>query len=148
MLSNQSQDECVHRALNDGALGFIVKQAASAEVAYAIRQVMAGNYFLSPIIQNRVIDTYLEGTRTKPRGRKKEHNKYNGYNRLSEREKEVFQLLLEGHGSREISQLLTISPKTADKHRTSIFKKIGVENATQLFHYAIELQLIPASRAV
>ena len=144
MLSNQSKDECVHRALNDGARGFIVKQAASSEVAYAIRQVMHGNYYLSPIIQNRVIETYLEGTRTKPRGKRKSHNVYAGFNQLSEREKEVFHLLLEGHGSREISQLLEISPKTADKHRTSIFKKMGVENGTQLLNYAIRLKLIPS----
>lgn len=148
MLSNQSDDNCVHRALNEGARGFIVKQAASEEVAKAIRQVMDGNYFLSPIIQNRVIETYLEGTRTKPRGRQKEHNKYYGFNLLSEREKEVFLLLLEGHSSREISQQLDISPKTADKHRTSVFKKTGVENSIQLLHYAIELQLMPSSHAV
>ena len=143
MLSNQDQDECVHRALKDGAHGYIVKQSPSSEVADAIRQVMAGNYYLSQKIQNRVIATYLEGKRTKPRGDDTEHSKYDGYNQLSEREKEVFTLLLEGHSSREISQLLEISPKTADKHRTSIFKKTGVENSTQLLHFAIRLKLRP-----
>ena len=148
MLSNQNLDQCVHRALNEGARGFIVKQAASAEVATAIRQVMDGYYYLSPIVQNRVIETYLEGTRTKPRGKRQGHNIYTGFNQLSEREKEVFQLLLDGQGSREISKLLNISSKTADKHRTSIFKKTGVENATQLLHYAIRLKLIPTSQAI
>ena len=141
MLSNQSEDDCVHRALNEGARGFIVKQAASSEVADAIRLVMKGHFFLSPVVQNMVIETYIEGSRTKPRGNTKDHNIYAGFNQLSEREKEVFTLLLEGHGNREISQLLSISPKTADKHRISIFKKTGVENATQLLHYAIRLKL-------
>ena len=148
MLSSESLDECVHRALNEGARGFIVKQAPSSEVVNAIRQVMSGHYYLSPAIQNRVIETYLEGTRTKPRGRIKSHNIYAGFNQLSEREKELFFLLLEGLSSRDISQRLKISSKTADKHRTSIFKKTGVENSTQLLHYAIRLKLMRTSQAI
>ena len=148
MLSSESLDECVHRALNEGARGFIVKQAPSSEVVNAIRQVMSGHYFLSPAIKDRVIETYLEGTRTKPRGRIKKHNNYAGFNQLSERENELFYLLLEGLSSREISQRLKISSKTADKHRTSIFKKTGVENSTQLLHYAIRLKLMRTSQAI
>ncbi len=148
MLANQCVDEAVHSALNSGVRGFIVKQAASADVATAIRQVMDGHYYLSPAILNRVIETYCEGTRTKPRGRRRDHNKYAGYNQLSVREKEVFQLLLAGLSSREISQNLSISSKTADKHRASIFKKTGVENSTQLLHYAIRLQLKPVAHAI
>ena len=148
MISSQNRDACVHRALNDGARGFIVKQAASSEVVNAIRQVMYGHYYLSPIILNRVIETYLEGTRTKPRGRNHAHNKYIGFNQLSEREKEVFYLLLEGISSKEISQQLDISPKTADKHRTSIYKKTGVDNSTQLLHYAINLEIAPTAHVV
>jgi DNA-binding NarL/FixJ family response regulator len=148
MLANQFLDESVHRTLNSGARGFIVKQAASAEVAVAIRQVMDGHHYLSPAIMSRVIETYLEGTRTKPRGKRRDRNKYAGYNQLSEREKEIFQLLLAGLSSREISQNLNISSKTADKHRASIFKKTGVENSTQLLHYAIRLKLNPVSHAI
>lgn len=148
MMSSQSRDECVHQALNDGARGFIVKQAAGSEVANAIRQVMYGHYYLSPVIMSRIIETYLEGTRTKPRGRNKGHNKYFGFNQLSEREKEVFHLLLEGRSSKEISLILNISPKTADKHRTSVYKKTSVENSTQLLHYAISLDIISTSQAI
>lgn len=148
MLSSQSRDEYVHCALNNGALGFISKQAPSSEITDAIHYVMHGHYFLSPAILNRVIETYLEGTRTKPRGRNSNRDKYSGFNQLSEREKEVFYLLLEGHSSREISQRLSISPKTADKHRTNIYKKTGVENSTQLLHFAINLNLTRTSFAV
>ena len=142
MLSSQTSGECVHRALNDGACGFIVKQAPSSDVVNAIHQVMDGHYYLSSSIQNRVIETYLEGARTKPR-KGKGHDKYSGFNQLSDREKEVFYLLLDGHSSREISTSLNISPKTADKHRSSIFKKTGVENSTQLLHYAIDRDIVP-----
>jgi DNA-binding NarL/FixJ family response regulator len=148
MLSDQNQGDGVHSALKSGARGFIVKQAASSEVAEAIRQVMNGHYYLCPIVLNRVIETYLEGTRTKPRGRIKEHNKFAGFNQLSEREKEIFQLLLTGLSSREISVHLKISSKTVDKHRASIFRKTGVENSTQLLHYAIRLGLIDEKRAI
>ena len=148
MLSDQNQDDGVHSALKSGVSGFIVKQAASSDVAVAIRQVMKGNYYLCPIVLNQVIETYLEGTRTKPRGRIKEHDKFAGFNQLSEREKEVFQLVLAGLSSRDISQQLKISSKTADKHRARIFKKTGVKNSTQLLHYAIRLGLIDKSCAI
>lgn len=145
ILSSMDLDEYVHKTLNEGALGFISKQAPSSEVAEAIQRVNGGHYYLSPPILTRVIQTYLEGTRTKPRG-DKDNNKYLGYNKLSDREKEVFKLLLEGQSSRQISEDLDISPKTVDKHRASIFTKTGVENTTQLLHYAIDLELLPAAR--
>ena len=148
MLSNQTRDEFVHKALNEGARGFIVKQAPSSDIVNAIHQVMYGHYYLSSTIQNRVIETYLEGARTKPRGKKNGRDKYAGFNQLSDREKEVFYLLLDGHSSREISQSLNISPKTADKHRSSIFKKTSVDNSTQLLHFAIDLELTPTSHVV
>ena len=143
IMANQGVDESVHRSLKSGVRGYIVKQAASAEVAVAISRVMAGHYYLRAVIMDRVIETYLEGTRTKPRGRNRDDNKYSGYNQLSDREKEIFQLLLAGLSSREISQNLNFSTKTADKHRASILKKTGVANSTQLLHYAIKLGLSP-----
>ena len=143
IMANQCVDESVHRSLKSGVRGYIVKQAASEEVAVAIRRVMAGHYYLSAVIMDRVIETYLEGTRTKPRGRNRNDNKYAGYNQLSDREKEIFQLLLAGLSSREISQNLNLSTKTADKNRASILKKTGVANTTQLLRYAIKLELTP-----
>ena len=148
VLSDQNQENGVHSALKNGARGFLVKQAASSEVIDAIRQVVKGHYYLCPIVLNQVIETYLEGTRTKPRGRIKEHDKFAGFNQLSEREKEIFHILLTGLSSREISQSLKISSKTVNKHRASIFKKTGVENSTQLLHYAIRLGLIDEKRAI
>jgi len=142
VLSSLSADENVHQLLNDGAHGYIVKQAESAEIVEAMHKVMRGNYFLSPPVMDLVIQTYLEGTRTKPRGESPEENPYDGFNKLSKREKEVFDLLIEGLNSREISEKLSISPKTADKHRSSIYGKVGVENSTQLLHYAFNLNLL------
>ena len=148
MLSSESRDEHVHFALNEGALGFIAKESPSSEIISAINLVMNGHYFLSPPIMNRVIETYLEGTRTKPRGRNSNLHMYEGFNHLSDREKEVFYLLLEGQGSKEISRRLDISPKTADKHRSNIYRKVGVDNSTQLLHYAMKLQLVRSDMAV
>jgi len=148
MLSSESRDEHVHFALNEGALGFIAKQSPSSEIINAINLVMNGHYFLSPPIMNRVIETYLEGTRTKPRGSNSNLHMYEGFNHLSDREKEVFYLLLDGLSSKEISRKLEISPKTADKHRSNIYRKVGVENSTQLLHYAMKLQLVRSDVAV
>ncbi len=145
MLASLAWDESVHRFMNEGACGYISKQAPSSEIPKAIIQVMDGNYYLSPQILNRVVETYLEGTRTKPRGRNEDNHKYLGYNQLSEREREVFYLLLEGKSRKEISEELNISPKTADKHRANIYRKTRVENATQLLHYAMDLNLTRSS---
>ncbi len=127
-----------HQALSAGARGYILKASSSSEVLEAIRAVRQGSYFLSPSINAEIIETYLEHHKGEPSS--------GGYDLLSEREQQVFRLVVQGTSTKEIAHLLSISPKTVEKHRTSIMNKLGIRDLLSLVKYAVKIGIIdPAS---
>jgi len=109
-------------------------------VIMAIRKAAKAQYYLSPDVQAQVITAYKSGRNTAGDNRQKIEQ--SGYAKLSEREKQIFHLSVEGNSSMQISDLLCISSKTVDKHRASICKKLAVENPVQLLHYAIRIGIL------
>ena len=144
MLSSHGKEAYVHQALNDGASGYIVKGSPSAEVITAIRKVANNQYYLSPNVQSQVIESYKSGKNPVDSTHYKAQSQ-NSFNLLSEREKQVFHLLVEGNSSNQIGDLLCISPKTVDKHRASICLKISVDNPIQMLHYAVRIGIVDPS---
>ena len=138
ILSSHGKEAYVHQALNEGAFGYIVKGSPSSEVIAAIRMVANNQYYLSPDIQSQIIQTFKTDKNQENKNTFQEGDK-NGYTQLSEREKQIFHLLIEGNSSNQIGELLCISSKTVDKHRASVCKKINVENPIQMLHYAIRI---------
>lgn len=138
ILSSHGKEAYVHQALNDGAFGYIVKGSPSAEVITAIRMAANNQYYLSPDIQSQLIENFKTDKSLDTKNNYQEGDK-NGYAQLSEREKQIFHLLIEGNSSHQIGELLCISSKTVDKHRASVCKKINVENPIQMLHYAIRV---------
>ena len=134
ILSSHENEAYIHEALLSGARGYLVKGAPSSDLLNAIRAVHAGRYYLSGKIQGQVIQGYLDGHQERPR--------ISGFDDLSEREQQVFRLLVEGNTSNEIADLLCISSKTVDKHRASIARKIGIDNPVKMVQYAIRLGLV------
>jgi len=139
LLTNDKEGDYVHKALNKGASGYVIKSTSSSEVEQAIRTVTRDQYYLSPDIQNLVVRTFMEGTRSKPRGNNPDGHLFRGFNLLTSREKQVFQLLVAGHSSAQIGKELGISSKTIDKHRANIYKKVGVDNPVQMLQYAYRI---------
>lgn len=139
LLTNDNEGDYVHKALNNGASGYVIKSTSSSEVVQAIRTVIDDQYYLSPVIQNRVVRTFMEGTRTKPRGSNPNGHLFRSFNLLTSREKQVFQFLVAGYTSTQISKELGISSKTIDKHRANIYKKVGVDNPVQMLQYALRI---------
>ena len=123
-------DESVYaeRALRAGARGYIMKEAGGENLLAAIRQVLRGEVYVSPRMSARILES-LSGTR--PRGSS------SPIERLSDREFEVFQLIGQGNGTREIAARLHISPKTVDVHRANIKEKLGFDDATALIRHAV-----------
>ena len=138
ILSSHGKEAYVHQALNEGAFGYIVMGSPSAEVIVAIRMVANNQYYLSPDIQSQLIQTFKTDKNQDIKETYQEGDQ-NGYTQLSEREKQIFHLLIEGNSSNQIGELLCISSKTVDKHRASVCKKINVENPIQMLHYAIRI---------
>jgi DNA-binding NarL/FixJ family response regulator len=140
MLSSHHNEAYVHQAFDEGAFGYIVKGSPSTEVITAIRKAAKAEYCLSPDVQAQVITAYKSGRNTAGENRK--GIEQSGYAKLSEREKQIFHLSVEGNSSMQIGELLCISSKTVDKHRSSICKKLAVENPVQMLRYAIRIGVL------
>ncbi len=134
MLSMHEKDAYVDRALAAGALGYVLKASPTSDVLEAIRSVHEGKYFLSSKINDQIIYTYLKNQKRKP--------DITGYNLLSEREQQVFRLLVEGRETSETADILCISLKTVKKHRANIMKKLNIHNMVELVKYAVKIGLV------
>lgn len=127
-LSSHKDRKTILSVLRAGARGYIVKEAAVSELVQAIEAVAAGRMYLSPHIIDRVLDNLLVGD---------EEPESSPLDRLSNREREVLQLLAEGKNSREIGKLLSLSPKTVETHRHKAMQKLGVNSSSELVRLAI-----------
>ncbi len=134
IVSMYSRESVVLRALNAGALGFVTKTSPSSEVVQAIRRVFRGDYYLSQDISNRVIQEYLKGSQAQVPD--------THYDLLTEREQEIFHLLVEGHSNQAIADLLCISPATVARHRANIMAKLEVHSFRELIGYAVQIGIL------
>jgi DNA-binding NarL/FixJ family response regulator len=117
------------RALRAGADGYIMKQEATEKVMEAIRHVLRGEIYVSEKLASKMLHQFVAG-RTPPGS--------SLIQRLSDRELEVFQLIGQGHGTRQIAEELHLSVKTIESYRAHIKDKLKLKNATELVRYAIQ----------
>lgn len=134
VLTQYEDRDYVIPAIEAGASGFISKAAASSELTSAIRSVYRGDSFLSPSIARLLVDDYRQLARG---GRNNDTS-----DQLTDREREILKLLAEGHSTREIAQILVISPKTVDRHKTNLMAKLDIHNRLDLFKYALRKGII------
>lgn len=134
ILSMHAKENYVRQALDAGALGYILKDSPSTDIIDAIHAAVQGDYYLSSKIKAGVISAYLESNKAKPPVR--------GYDLLSEREQQIFRLVVEGKSAREIADLLYVSPKTVEKHRSNVMNKLGVHGRLELLKYAIKIGIV------
>ncbi|KIH75984.1 two component transcriptional regulator, LuxR family [Geoalkalibacter ferrihydriticus] len=129
-LSSHKDRKTILSALKAGARGYVVKDAAIAELLQAIEAVGSGRMYLSSHIIDQVIDSLLVGDEDPAR-------EASPLDRLSAREREILQLLAEGRNAREVAKMLSVSPKTIESHRHNIMQKLGVESSSDLIRLAI-----------
>lgn len=131
ILSMYLSAEHIHRALQAGAQGYVLKESAGDEVVEAIRALRAGKRYLSHRITETMIDDYLrEGTNVSP------------LDSLSLRERDVLQLVVEGNTNVAIAQKLSLSPKTVETYRARIMRKLKVRDTVELVKFAMRHGLI------
>jgi len=135
ILSMYSATEHILQALQAGALGYVLKESAGVEVISAIRAVHDGNRYLSKKILESVIDDYLYQSKIA--------RAESPLARLSIREREILQLVVEGKSSAEIAQILYISSKTVDTHRSRLMKKLDISDLVGLIKFSIQHGLTP-----
>lgn len=133
-LTVHTDEDYVLEAFNAGADGYCLKDAGRNELLMAIQSVFSGKPYFSPGIADRVLEGYLEG-----RQRMKSSS---SWETITHREREVLKLIGEGYKNKEIADLLCISVKTVEKHRSNIMKKLDLHNAAALTAYAIDKGLV------
>ena len=134
IMSMFSKESFAHEALRAGASAYVLKGAPSEDLLEAIRAAHEGRYYFSKEIQSAVVSTYVN--------QRKGDEVAGGYHQLSEREQQVFRLLIEGNTTAEIADLLCVSIKTAEKHRTSMVKKLNISSPVEMMKYAIRIGLV------
>jgi DNA-binding NarL/FixJ family response regulator len=130
ILSMYSSNEYIYQALQAGAMGFLVKESAGQEVIAAIRTVQAGRRYLSHRIEENVIVEYIRQTQSR--------EPHSPLELLSDREREILQLVVEGKASTEIAKLLFLSPKTVETYRSRLMHKLQIKDLPSLVKFAIQ----------
>jgi len=134
MLTMHKNEEYVLQSFQAGASGYILKEGAVEELVSAIRSIYADKSFLSPTVSKTLVDAYL---------RKMETGKTETpFDLLTDREREVLQLIAEGYTNREVAKQLFISVKTVEAHRAHIMQKLNIHDIAKLVKYAIQKGLV------
>jgi two-component system response regulator NreC len=134
MLSMHSDEAYVMRALQAGASGYLLKDSAGKDLINGVATVAAGQAFFSPAIARFMLEDYVKrvaGSGVTDR-----------YETLSAREREIFQLIAEARSSKEVADLLDISPATVETHRARILQKLDIHNVAELVLYAVRRGVI------
>jgi DNA-binding NarL/FixJ family response regulator len=119
-------------ALEAGASGYLLKQSAAEELLAALREVLKGRTYVTPLIARDVFDTALRGQRAADRPSAK----------LTARERQVLQLLAEGKSAKEIAAVLNVSTRTAEFHKYNVMDKLGLRSTAELTQYAMKHGLV------
>ncbi len=129
ILTMHNDEQFVVRALQQGALGYVLKESASDKLAEAIETVARGEVFLGPGISEGVLERV-------------DHDEKDPYDKLSTRERQVLQLVAEGQTNRAIAETLGLATKTVDTHRTRLMRKLNIHDQTTLVKFAIKRGVI------
>ena len=134
VITQHDSKEYVFPVLESGASGLISKAGASSELALGIRSVYQGDSFLSPSVAKLLVENYQQTAG--------DRDQQDPYNHLTEREREILKLLVEGFSTQEIADMLVITRKTVEGHKTNLMAKLGIHNRIDLVKYALRRGII------
>jgi DNA-binding NarL/FixJ family response regulator len=134
ILSVHSDESYLLRALSAGAKGYLLKDSAEEDLVRAVQVAAQGKPFFSPAISEKLLEDYMRYLQQ--RGLK------DSYELLTDREKEILQLLAEGKSNKEVAALLNLSPYTVETHRAHIMQKLNLHNTAEIVLYAVRKGII------
>lgn len=134
ILSMHDHNRYIRELLSIGVSGYLLKNSVSSDIIKAIFSAIKGEIFLSPSISSQVIEEYV--------GMNKKTTQEELYDTLTNREREVFQMMVEGQPTKQIAEILCLSPSTVKSHRSNIMEKLKMDNISKLIQYAIHLGII------
>jgi len=134
IVSMYSEEVFISQALQAGAHGFLLKDAADSDLVRAVTDLLNGKSFFSPAVSKVVLDDYVRQLAAR--------GVTDRFDTLSEREREVFQLIAEGHSNKDIAGVLSISPGTVETHRARIMEKLDVHSVAEIVLYAVRKGIV------
>jgi two-component system, NarL family, response regulator NreC len=134
ILSMYSDEEFLIRALTAGAKGYLLKDSAEADVLRAVHAVAQGRTYFTPSIAHTLLEDYMR--------RLQQEGLQDRYDLLTDREREVLQLLAEGRSNKDVATLLGLSIHTVDTHRTNFMQKLSLHNTAEIVIYAMRKKII------
>lgn len=134
MLSMHLDESYVMRAINAGARGYLLKDATDEDLLPAIRAVAAGKSFFSPAVSDVLAEEYMQQLQ--------ERHLTDSYDLLTDREKEVLQLLAEGRSNKEVAAQLDVGLSTVETHRANLMQKLNLHSTAEIVLYAMRKRLI------
>lgn len=143
MLSMHGTEEYVIRALQAGATGYLLKDAAAAELELALKAVAGGEMYLSPAVSKHLV-SYMR--RIQDGGADAPDGKVRPAPELTPRQREILQLIAEGKTTRDIATLLHLSAKTVETHRTQLMDRLDIHDIAGLVRYAIRTGLVSSEK--
>jgi len=120
------------RAMEAGAAGFLLKHSLASEVTTAVRQVLLGRIYITPMIAGELLQSYRDDV-SRP---------HDSMERLTVRQREVLQLIAEGRSAKEVAAVLKISTRTAEFHKARLMETLALQSTADLVHYAIRHGII------
>ena len=136
ILSVHATDEYVRQALRDGAVGYVLKDAGAADLEQAIKTASRDEPYLSSAVSRHIIEEYSKGRTGEPGPREI----------LTSRQREILQLLAEGHTTKDIAHMLQLSAKTVETHRAQLMERLGIHDVPGLVRYAIRVGLVSSEK--
>jgi DNA-binding NarL/FixJ family response regulator len=136
ILSMHANEEYVNRALSAGAAGYLLKDATVRELEAALKAVMRGERYLGRAISHRIIADYIDRAGEKMRSPEI----------LTSRQREILQLIAEGHSTKEIAHSLGLSAKTVESHRSQLMDRLGIHDTAGLVRYAVRQGFVDPDR--
>ena len=134
IVSMYSDEVFISQALQAGAHGFLLKDSADTDLIRAVTDLVNGKSFFSPAVSKVVLDDYVRQLAAR--------GVTDRFDTLSEREREVFQLVAEGHSNKDIAGMLNISPGTVETHRARIMEKLDIHSVAEIVLYAVRKGII------
>lgn len=136
ILSMHENEDYILKAVEEGALGYLLKDSSKEEILDAIKTVYAGNKYFNGPVSNIIINGYLNSVRNS--GNQENQIVY----KISKKEKEILGHIIDGKNSREIAEMLELSVRTVDNHRANMMKRLEVKNAVELVKLALDKKLV------
>jgi DNA-binding NarL/FixJ family response regulator len=134
MLSMHADESYVLRSLDAGARAYLLKDATDEDLLPAVRAVTSGKCFFSPVIASMLAEDYVRLLQ--------ERGLDDSYHLLTDREKEVLQLLAEGHANKDVAAVLRVGLSTVETHRANFMQKLGLHNTAEIVLYAVRKRLV------